>query len=294
MQPSPWWTWSSRISGAVLLLLTVLCPLIWLYQRSEEAVLRQRVVSEPAIVSAPLRPKMLGLPPGEFLMGSTKFASEQPVHVVKLTRPFALSETEVTQSHYQAVMGENPSLFKDKADFAARPVEQVSWFDAVRYCNKLSEREALAPCYQIRGDDVRWSDPRCLGYRLPTEAEWEYAARADQPYEYAGSNEVDTVAWHDRASEGSETHRVAEKNANSWFLYDLSGNVQEWVWDWYASSYAGAEKLDPRGPKQGEIRVLRGGSSSNMADFARVAARYGATPATSNGNIGFRLARFLP
>ena len=293
MPPPPWWTWPSRVAGAVLLLLTVLGPVYVLYQRSVEAVPKQRTIEEPAQVSAPLRPKMLHLPAGAFVMGSTKVDDEKPPRVVKILRPFALSGTEVTQAQYQAVMGENPSHFKDKPDSAERPVESVSWFDAVRYCNKLSEREGLAPCYQIQGTDVRWLDPRCPGYRLPTEAEWEYAARADQPFEYAGSNDLDAVAWHAGNSQ-SETHPVANLKANSWFLHDLSGNVWEWVWDWYADSYAGAEKLDPTGPKQGGYRVLRGGSYDYGADDARVAYRGGDTPSVRSQDFGFRLARSIP
>ncbi len=294
--PSQWWTWCtwpSRIAGAALLPLSVLGPIYWLYQRSEEAVPRQRIVEEPAQVSAPLRPKMLHLPAGEFWMGSTTLDDEKPPRVVKISRPFALSETEVTQAQYQAVMGENPSHFKDEPDSAERPVEQVSWFDAVRYCNTLSEREGLSPCYQIQGDDVRWPDPRCPGYRLPTEAEWEYAARADQPSEYVWSNDLDAVAWYSRNSQ-HETHPVAKLKANGWFLHDLSGNVWEWVWDWYADSYAGVESLDPKGPKQGVNRVLRGGSFEDGADSARVATRIRDTPSDRYQSLGFRLARSVP
>jgi formylglycine-generating enzyme required for sulfatase activity len=236
---------------------------------------------------------MLHLPPGEFWMGSTRYSFEQPVHLVKITSPFALSETEVTQAQYQAVMGENPSRFKDKPDSAERPVEQVSWFDVLRYCNTLSEREGLVPCYQIQGEAVRWTDPSCPGYRLPTEAEWESAGRADSAYDYAGSSDLDAVAWHIGNSQG-ETHRVATKKANSWFLHDLSGNVWEWVWDWYADSYRGAEKENPSGPKNGGNRVLRGGSYVNEADNARVANRDRFAPSFRLSNVGFRLARSLP
>lgn len=290
---APWWTWPSRIFGGLLLVLALLGPIAWLYRRSEQAVPRQRVVEESAQPIAPLRPKMLHLPAGGFRMGSTKFRDEQPVRLVKLTHPFALSETEVTQAQYRTVMRENPSQFKDKPDSADRPVEQVSWLDAVRYCNKLSEREGLKPCYQIQGDEVRWLDSRCAGYRLPTEAEWEYAARADQSYEYAGSNDLDSVAWHGPNAQ-NETHPVATKNANSWFLHDLSGNVWEWVWDRYHDSYAGAEKLDPTGPQKGENRVVRGGSYFLEAGDARVANRDWSAPSDRFRNYGFRLAKSLP
>lgn len=288
MPPPPWWTWPSRVAGAVLLVVSLLSPLSWLYQRSEAAVTDERVVED----SAPLRPKMLHLPAGSFVMGSAKYPSEQPVHLVKI-RPFALSETEVTQAQYQAVMGKNPSHFKDKPDSAERPVEQVSWFDAALYCNKLSEREGLSPCYQLEGGDTRWTDLLCPGYRLPTEAEWEYAARADQPVEYAGSNDPDAVAWH-LGNSHTAPHPVAKKKANSWFLHDLSGNVWEWVVDWYADSYTGAERINPTGPKRGVLRVLRGGSFGLVAVHARVANRYWFAPSSHDWHIGFRLARSIP
>ena len=106
-------------------------------------------------------------------MGSARYAEEGPPHLVQITHAFALSETEVTQAQYQTVMGGNLQASAiDMADSALRPVEQVSWSDAARYCNKLSDRGGLTPCYQINGDDARWPDLRCPGYRLPTEAEW--------------------------------------------------------------------------------------------------------------------------
>ncbi|HNN96066.1 MAG TPA: formylglycine-generating enzyme family protein [Pseudomonadota bacterium] len=291
----PFWTWPCRLLGGGLLVISGLGPLVGLYRRSEQAAPRQQIVEETAPASPRLRPKMLHLPPGTFLMGSTNYSLEQPVHLVQITHAFGLSETEVTQAQYQAVMGENPSYFKENQDSAQRPVEQVSWFDAVRYCNKLSERERLIPCYQINGNDVRWLDVHCPGYRLPTEAEWEYAARADHPKEYAGSDDVDAVAWYGRNTRG-ETHPVATRQRNSWFLHDLSGNVWEWVWDWYADSYsyAGAEKPDPLGPQQGGNRVLRGGSCVSEADYVRAAFRYRSTPSDRGRNIGFRLAKSLP
>jgi sulfatase modifying factor 1 len=122
---------------------------------------------------------------------------EKPVRIVHITRAFALSETEVTQAQYQAVMGKNPSRYKDTPDSAQHPVETVSWFDAVQYCNRLSELEGLKPCYTIQGEQVEWPDAACPGYRLPTEAEWEYAARAEQTVSVCGLRRVlDRVAWH--------------------------------------------------------------------------------------------------
>ncbi len=289
IESNPFWTWPSRIVGSLLLLGGLLGPIAWLYRRSEQAVPRQRITIEP--VSVPLRPKMLHIPAGEFRMGSTKYVNAQPVHIVNITRSFSLSETEVTQAQYQAVMGENPSHFKDKPDSALRPVESVSWFDTVRYCNKLSDLEGFEKCYQIDGNDVKWPEGiACLGYRLPTETEWEYAARADLPYEYAGSDKVDLVAWYSENAEG-ETHPAKDKGANGWFLRDLSGNVWEWVWDRYRDTYSGASSDNPTGPGVGTSRVLRGGSYGLGAAYARVTFRGVSVPSKRDRDYGFRLAR---
>jgi formylglycine-generating enzyme required for sulfatase activity len=214
---------------------------VWLVHRwSVQAMPREHRIEAPATEVAKRRPKMMVLSIGESRMGSQKSPDEQPVHVVKISKRFALSETEVTQGQYQAVMGENLSHFKDWPDWEMLPVEQVSWLDAVKYCNKLSASEGLSPCYVLlQEDEVKWEKLECQGYRLPTEAEWEYAARADETTEYAGSDRLDEVAWHDGNS-GSKTHPVGTKKANAWFLKDLSGNIYEWVWDWYADSYKAA------------------------------------------------------
>jgi len=296
--PDPWWTWPSRVLGVLLIVLGLVGPVAWLYQRNVAEVPKQRVL---AAVSAPkqserpvLRPKMLHLPPGDFRMGSPDGAEDEKlVRIVHLTKGFALSETEVTQAQYQAVMGNNPSLFKDKPDSGQRSVEQVSWFDAVSYCNRLSELEGRTPCYTIQGEQVDWPDAACPGYRLPTEAEWEYAARADQTYQYAGADELDRVAWHGGNAKNT-THPVAQKAHNAWFLYDMSGNVWEWVWDWYSDSYLGAETQDPSGPRVGVDRVLRGGSSVSAAVLARVSNRIWFAPNYRDNGAGFRLARSLP
>ncbi len=294
--PDPWWTWPTRVLGVLLIVSGLAGPVAWLYRRSVAEVPKQRVLAAPSVPKQSerpvLRPKMLHLPPGDFRMGSDAFDNEKPVRIVHLTRAFALSETEVTQAQYRAVMGNNPSRYKDRPDSDQRPVEQVSWFDAVKYCNRLSELENRKPCYAIQGEQVEWADAACSGYRLPTEAEWEYAARADQPYHYAGSDELDRVAWH--SGNANETHSVAQKAPNAWFLSDMSGNVWEWVWDKYSNSYLGAETQDPRGPRDGASRVQRGGSFSGEAVNARVADRFGIEPTFRVINVGFRLARSSP
>lgn len=243
--------------------------------------------------SVAYRPKMIPIRPGPFLMGG-EYSDEKPQHEVVLTVPFEMSETEVTQGQYKAVMGTNPSRFQTGAEADQRPVETVSFVDAARYCNKLSQLEGRETCYQISGEQVQWPKKQgCRGYRLPTEAEWEYAARAGQRTEYAGSDKIDEVAWISKNA-GGETHPVGKKRPNAWGLYDLSGNVWEWVWDWYADSYELADKENPSGPQGGSERVVRGGSWGLVAVLARVADRDWFAPAYRVFSVGFRLARSNP
>ncbi len=242
--------------------------------------------------SVALRPKMLRIRAGRFQMGSADYPDEKPVREVIIQTAFEMSETEVTQAQYQAVMGRNPSVYSSDREAADFPVENVSWFEAVAYCNALSKREGRTPCYQVQDRNVTWPKA-CNGYRLPTEAEWEYAARVGQATEYAGSDDVKEVAWIDSNS-GSRPHRVGTKKANAWGLHDMSGNVWEWVWDWYANSYKGAATTDPSGPSAGDVRVLRGGSFFSGAVSARVADRRGYGPTFRVVDAGFRLARSYP
>ena len=176
--------------------------------------------------------EMVCIPKGEFLMGALEadedaYDYEKPRHNVTLTRDFLMGKYPVTQALWENVMGSNPSKFKG----SKRPVEQVSWFDAVAFCNKLSEKEGLDPCYTITGERVmcNWN---AKGYRLPTEAEWEYSAHAAGSFKYSGGDTVDEVAWYSENSE-SETHSVGQKKPNGFGLYDMSGNIFEWVWDRY-------------------------------------------------------------
>ncbi len=304
--PDPWWTWPSRVVGALLIVSGLVGPVAWLYQRNVAEVPKQRVLAAGSVSAQPerpvLRPKMLHLPPGDFRMGSQDGgADEKPVRIVHITRAFALSETEVTQAQYQAVMGNNPSRHKDTPDSAQHPVEAMSWFDAVKYCNRLSELEGRKPCYTVQIEEgehgakferVEWPDASCTAYRLPTEAEWEYAARADQAYQYAGADKLARVAWHS-GNASNRTHPVARLDPNAWFLYDMSGNVREWVWDRYGA-YPTKEVQDPSGSPTGGFRVQRGGSFVYGAVNARVTNRYWSSPTFLDGSTGFRLARSLP
>ena len=229
--------------------------------------------------------------PGTFEMGSPSGEAgrydDETRHTVRITRAFLLKATEVTQAEYQALMGSNPSGHTSCG--GSCPVEKVSWFDAVKYANALSRKERLSECYVINGESVTFSGLGCRGYRLPTEAEWEYAARAGTSSALYG--EVDKVAWYDRNS-GSTPHPVAKKAANAWGLYDMLGNVWEWTQDWYAS-YPSGSSVDPIGPNTGSKRVVRGGSWSPGARYVRAAYRFRIAPGYRSVDLGFRLARSL-
>ena len=241
--------------------------------------------------------KLKLIPAGKFLMGSADadkdaLDSEKPQHEVRITRPFYLGVHEVTQGQYQAVMGQNPSQFRGSDDL---PVEGVSWLDAVRFCNKLSEREGLKPYYRIGGDAVTIAGGD--GYRLPTEAEWEYACRAGTTTRFSfGDDEsaLDQYAWYS-ANSKDQTHPVGEKQPNAFGLYDMQGNVFEWCWDGYhADYYKQSPANDPQGPERAANRVIRGGSWNydlRLPRFARSAVRGWIVPEGRNCILGFRVAR---
>jgi formylglycine-generating enzyme required for sulfatase activity len=190
-------------------------------------------------------------------------------------------------------MGNNPSYYKGDN----RPVDSVSWYDAVSFCNKLSEREGLTPCYNINGANTtcNWS---ATGYRLPTEAEWEYAAKGgnrSKGLEYAGSDDLNTVAWYYDNS-GIKTHIVGSKQSNELGLCDMSGNVWEWCWDWYDSNYyVSSPGTNPKGPESGAYRLPRGGGYQSTDPSCRSATRYfpHGNPEFNNGHIGLRLCRSI-
>jgi formylglycine-generating enzyme required for sulfatase activity len=225
---------------------------------------------------------------GTFQMGSANGDNdERPVHTVTV-KGFYLGKYEVTQKEWIEIMGSNPSNWKGEN----LPVENISWYEAVEYCNKRSQKEGLSPAYRGSGDSVV-CDFNASGYRLPTEAEWEYAAKGGNKnylsYEYSGGNGVDRVAWYEGNS-GKRTRPVGTKQANDLGLHDMSGNVWEWCWDWYGS-YGGGSQTDPVGAPSGTYRVFRGGNLASTAGYLRSASRGGNTPSSRGGNLGFRLVR---
>jgi formylglycine-generating enzyme required for sulfatase activity len=216
--------------------------------------------------------KFVYVPGGTFEMGDVfgdGFGHERPVH--KVTVPgFYIAKYPVTQGQYYAVMGENPSYFKKGNEY---PVENVSWNDSKAFIEKLNEKT---------GDK--------FGFRLPTEAEWEYAARSGGKLEkFAGGDDIDKLAWYFHNSGGS-THPVGGKQPNGLGVYDMSGNVWEWCADWYGD-YPLGSVTDPTGPSGGSNRVLRGGSWNSFAQNCRSAARHDFSPDSPGlERFGFRLA----
>jgi len=257
---------------------------------------RPAVPEEKELVTNSIGTRLKLIPAGSFLRGATLNDNgsddEKPQRKVTITRPYYLGVYEVTQYEYRQVMNDNPSKFKDSE---LLPVEQVSWLDAVKFCNKLSERERRKPYYKIEGDSVTVLGGN--GYRLPTEAEWEYACRAPQSPETAtkhpfGDNDDDlsSYAWFDKNSE-NKTHPVGQKKPNRWGLYDMQGNVWEWCQDWYSANYyTFAPENDPPGPASASYRVFRGGCWNYSPGLCRPADRDRDEPEYRNRNLGFRLA----
>ncbi len=232
---------------------------------------------EPRIIARPPaslvdRFEMVSLPGGEFAMGSEDYSDEQPPHRVRVS-PFSIGKYPVTQAQWKAVMGEsnNPSRFQGDD----LPVEKVSWDDVQEFLEKLGN-----------------------GFRLPTEAEWEYAARGGTTTAYSfgdDASQLGEYAWFSDNSQG-KTHPVGKKRPNPFGLYDMHGNGWEWCSDWYSSGYYGeCEKqgtvIDPQGPKSGSNRVFRGGGWSNIAVVCRSAYRYFDSPGDRSDHLGFRLVR---
>jgi formylglycine-generating enzyme required for sulfatase activity len=247
------------------------CPmrtLITIWIASCFVALQSRNKSGPAMGATVVNPKdgltYVWIPPGAFVMGCSPgdnecWDDERPSHRLTITKGFWIGQTEVTQAAYQRVMASNPSQFKG----ASLPVESVSWDDGQAYC-------------------------QAVGLRLPTEAEWEYAARGGNPA--ARYSALDAAAWYERNS-GAMTHEVGQKAANGYGLYDMLGNVWEWVADWFDEKYyAASPASDPTGPSTGHYRTLRGGTWYDEAMSARASNRFRNRPDSHSYGIGVRCA----
>ncbi len=248
---------------------------------------------------------LAAVPAGTYTIGSPSTeadrGNDEAEHSVTLTRGFFMGTTEVTQGQYQALMGTNPVVsqpdclrFKKASSPADdAPVYCVSWVDAANLANAASAKEGLESCYVVSGDKVSWPKGlACTGYRLPTESEWEVAARGGGSGIYAGGHDLGSLGWFNGNS-GGRTHPVGQKAPNGYGLYDMSGNVWEWTWD-IDGNYPTGSTTDPAGAAEGSSRVIRGGSWYNSAAYARVAVRGNDDPADRNRDLGFRLARTIP
>ena len=246
----------------------------------------------------------------EGISGSKVFIEGRRVEIIPT---LWMCDHEVTQAEYTAIMGANPSYFTgtpaEGETKENRPVDSVSWYDCLVYCNKRSMEESLTPCYTIGGktnpaewgevptiSNETWNTVTCNfeanGYRLPTEAEWEYFARGgnttnEGQTEYSGSDVIDDVAWYADNSD-HKTHEVKKKAPNAKGLYDMSGNVDEWCWDWYETIEADTPST---GPSSGDFRIIRGGYLFNDVDPCRVAFHNYYYPWSRGNGNGFRLVR---
>jgi len=230
---------------------------------------------------------MIELPGGSFTMGNPKGAVDETPHQVSVS-PFCVDKYKVSQEEYEKVMHENPARWKGKKN----PVEQVRWSDAVRYCNARSRLEGLKPCYDLK----TWEcDFAANGYRLPTEAEWEYAARAGTKTKYffgQKSTKLKHYAWFKR----NARHRarpLGQKLPNPWGLHDVYGDVWEWCHDIYGRDYYQASpQKDPRGPEKGDSRVLRGGSWNSSEKKCCSTFRYSEDPGYTDPCFGYDIYGF--
>jgi len=298
-----------------------------------------KVVVVPLNLSKPSGPGLVAntigmtfklLPAGTFTMGSAigepGHEVDETAHSVTLTKSFYLQITEVTNKQWNEVivakgLGINPSTSHTGDDY---PVDSVNWYETVLFANTLSSMEGRSLCYNthsscsgVVGDEIITGDPyscgtvdyvpNCTGYRLPTEAQWEYGARATTttPWYYlitydasaagqtlSGSNtNLDPIGWYNTNNSPYGTKPVGWKQRNKWFIYDMLGNVWEWCQDWYHSGYytMPGSNIDPLGPLT-TFKVIRGGGFSNDPDFVRVAKRYGLGPMGRGEFLGFRLA----
>jgi formylglycine-generating enzyme required for sulfatase activity len=251
--------------------------------------------------------KMILVEGGTFSMGNTRgdiegYNDEKPIHEVNITYDYWMGKYPVTFDEYDKYSNSIGESFVRDSGWGRgnHPVINVNWNEATWYCNWLSRQENLSPAYNLAGGlldgngNITEDITKVEGYRLPTEAEWEYAARGGQKatkdWKYSGSDSIEEVAWYSDNS-GNKTQEAGTKKANKLGLHNMSGNVYEWCHDWYAAGYSGVTQTDPIGPNSGTDRVSRGGSWSYYAQCCRVAYRCLFVPSGSSSNLGFRIAR---
>lgn len=276
--PKEWHSSLALITELIIPVLVVFCS------TTSQSFARDEFSSTPLTYLIPsINYKMVYIPPGTFMMGSPPSEKgrydDEKQYQVTLTKGFYIGVTEVTQGQWKRIMGNNPSHFKSCGD--ACPVDQISWNECGEFILRLNTQE------------------KTRRYRLPTEAEWEYACRATSQSAFANGDitekdcgydpNLDKVGWYCRNS-GGKTHPVAQKKPNSWGLYDMHGNVWEWCNDWYGE-YPSIPAIDPKGPSSGSNRVFRGGGWDLSARRCRSAFRDKYSPNVKYKLLGFRLAR---
>jgi formylglycine-generating enzyme required for sulfatase activity len=274
----------------------VLALAVWLAWSGEPLPILVAPNPPPSPEPRPVTDLWAPIPAGTFQMGSPedepgRLDREGSVHPVRVSA-FLCLRTPVTRKLYQEITGQDPGWSEGEAD--ERPVNNVSWLDAMRFCNRWSERDGLEPCYRFEGEAVTWDRVR-NGYRLLTEAEWEYACRAGSRTRWCfGDDEakLGDYAWYEKNSQG-QPQPVGQLEPNVWELHDMHGNVWEWCWDWYGP-YPSEAQIDPMGPLGGEYRVLRGGTFNIEPWLLRSASRSRFQPEYWGRYYGFRCARAAP
>ena len=273
--------------SVVVMVLVFSSVIVYSETKAGNTVLESRTIS----IDSSNEITLVSIPSGSYEMGDHDGEDdEKPVHTVTLDA-FEMSTTEITQSHYEALTGKNPSHF---AGDGRLPVERVTWYDAAKFCNMLSEKEGLPACY----NEETWKcDFTKAGFRLPTEAEWEYACRAGTSTEYyTGDTENDLAraGWYgdDEGNSDERPHPVAQKEPNAWGLYDMHGNVWEWTNDFFGS-YNSEPAHNPKGRESGSYSVMRGGSWLNRANYCRSYFRINDRPGRTGYFTGFRIVRII-
>jgi formylglycine-generating enzyme required for sulfatase activity len=272
------------------LVIALILPLVVALLQGCERTTPDENSTASADASAPTEPgsaiEMVLIPGGTFTMGDED-EPDAPPHEVTIS-PFYMDKCLVTQEQYERVMGDNPARWKGPKN----PIEQVRWSDAVKFCNARSRLEGLEPCYNLETWECSFD---ANGYRLPTEAEWEYACRAGAKTAYFfgdSASQLANYAWFEKNA-GGHPQPVGQKMPNPWGLYDICGNLWEWCNDFYGVEYySESPQKDPRGPAEGDTKVVRGGAWKFSADNCRCGYRYNENPGYVDVCFGYDIYGF--